>query len=169
MRGTGRRVVEAWTAHVSAQGLEDRDHRSRLSDACCSETSTGQYIIYNIKNGAVWKRASSCEKRLSSTCPDASSSPPPPPQEKRSTTYPKTLPHQISHHQCTYPGIDPIGKTPSINPVYRTTVKDSYPEQASDRALTPSRTRIQGLLSSFFWGIDWFDSWAFGLDYQAIW
>jgi hypothetical protein len=27
----------------------------------------------------------------------------------------------------------------------------------------------QGLLSSFFLGIDWFDSWAFGLDYQALW
>ena len=27
----------------------------------------------------------------------------------------------------------------------------------------------QGLLSSFFLGIDWFDSWAFGLDYQTLW
>jgi hypothetical protein len=27
----------------------------------------------------------------------------------------------------------------------------------------------QSLLSSFFLGIDWFDSWAFGLDYQALW
>jgi hypothetical protein len=27
----------------------------------------------------------------------------------------------------------------------------------------------QDLLSSFFLGIDWFDSWAFGLDYQALW
>jgi hypothetical protein len=27
----------------------------------------------------------------------------------------------------------------------------------------------QGLLSSFFLGIDWFDSWAFELDYQALW
>jgi len=28
---------------------------------------------------------------------------------------------------------------------------------------------LQGLLSSFFLGIDWFDSWAFGLDYQSLW
>ena len=27
----------------------------------------------------------------------------------------------------------------------------------------------QDSLSSFFLGIDWFDSWAFGLDYQALW
>ena len=27
----------------------------------------------------------------------------------------------------------------------------------------------QDLLSSFFLGIDWFDSWAFGLDYQVLW
>ena len=30
-------------------------------------------------------------------------------------------------------------------------------------------THHQDLLSSFFLGIDWFDSWAFGLDYQALW
>jgi hypothetical protein len=30
-------------------------------------------------------------------------------------------------------------------------------------------TCIQVLLSSFFLGIDWFDSWAFGIDYQALW
>jgi hypothetical protein len=41
-----------------------------------------------------------------------------------------------------FPGIDPIGKTPSANPVYRTYVKDSHPKPASDRALTPSRTRL---------------------------
>ncbi len=27
----------------------------------------------------------------------------------------------------------------------------------------------QGLLSSFFLGIDWFDSWVFEFDYQALW
>jgi hypothetical protein len=30
-------------------------------------------------------------------------------KEKPSTTHPKTSPHQISHHQCADPGIDPIG------------------------------------------------------------
>jgi hypothetical protein len=34
---------------MSAQGIEDRGHRSRWSDTCCSETPTAQYIIYNIK------------------------------------------------------------------------------------------------------------------------
>ena len=63
------------------------------------------------------------------------------------STYPKTSPHEISHHQCN-PDIDPIGKTPSINPVNRTTAKDSYPEPASDRALTPSRTRISRPLAT---------------------
>jgi hypothetical protein len=35
--------------------------------------------------------------------------PPPPPQEKTSTSYPKTSPHQISHHQCADPRIDSLG------------------------------------------------------------
>jgi hypothetical protein len=73
--------------------------------------------------------------------------PSPVPPRKKSTTYPKTSPHEIYHHQCTYPGIDPIGKTPSINPVNRTTAKDSYTEPASDHMLTPSRTRFRVLLS----------------------
>ena len=53
MCGLGRRVVESGTAHVSVQVIEDRGHRSRLSVTCCSETSTEQYIIYNI-NRTVW-------------------------------------------------------------------------------------------------------------------
>jgi hypothetical protein len=56
-------------------------------------------------------------------------------------------PHQIFHHQCVVPGIDPIGKPPSENPVYRTHAKDSHPKQASDHTLTPSRTRLSSPLT----------------------
>ncbi len=31
------------------------------------------------------------------------------------------------------------------------------------------RGKLQDSLSSFFLGIDWFDSWAFGFDYQSLW
>jgi hypothetical protein len=68
--------------------------------------------------------------------------PSPVPPRKKSTTHPKMSPHQIFHHQCTVPGIDPIGKPPSVNPVYRTHVKDSHPKPGSEHALTPSRTRL---------------------------
>ncbi len=34
---------------------------------------------------------------------------------------------------------------------------------------TSNLIQHQGSLSSFLGGIDWFDSWAFGLDYQALW
>ena len=71
---------------------------------------------------------------------------PRPPKKKRSTTYPKTPPHQISHHQCTYPVIDPIGKPPSVNPVQWTPAKDPHPEPANDHALTSSRTHISSPL-----------------------
>jgi hypothetical protein len=70
----------------------------------------------------------------------------PAPPRKKSTTHPKTSPHEISHHQCTYPDIDPIDKPPSINPVNWTTANDSYPQLASDRVLTPSRTCISSPL-----------------------
>ena len=41
-------VTERGAADPSLSfGIEDRDHRSRLSGACYSETSTAQYIIYN--------------------------------------------------------------------------------------------------------------------------
>jgi hypothetical protein len=77
----------------------------------------------------------------------SSSSPPPPPQEKKSTTHPKMSPHQIFHHQCAAPGIDPIGKPPSVNPVHRTHAKDSHPKPESDHKLTPSRTRLSSPLA----------------------
>ena len=85
--------------------------------------------------------ASSCEN-ASTVVPWSSSSPPPPPPEKNIHVLPKNVSHQVSHHQCADPRIDPIGKPPSANPVHRTHAKDSHPKLASDRALTPSRTRI---------------------------
>ncbi len=72
----------------------------------------------------------------------ALSLPPPTPQEKKSTTHPKMSPHQIFHHQYVTPGIDPIVKLPSVNPVYRTHGKDSHPKPANYHVLTSSRTRL---------------------------
>ncbi len=89
---------------------------------------------------------SSCEN-ASEVVPWSSSSPPPSPPRKKSTTHPKTSPHQISHHQCADPGIDPIGKPPSVNPVHRTQSKDSHPKPGSDRTLTSSRTLISSPLT----------------------
>ncbi len=75
-----------------------------------------------------------------------SSLPPPPPQEKNQQPTQKMSPHQIFHHQYADPGIDPIGKPPSVNPVHRTHTKDSHPKPTSDHALTPSRTRLSSPL-----------------------
>jgi len=108
------------------------------------KTSTVQYIIYHIKR-TVLRLVSSCENDSAVRTLEFLFPSPVAPR-KKSTTYPKTSPHEISHHQCTYPLIDPIGKLPSINPVHRTTAKDSYPEPASDHALTSSRTRISSPL-----------------------
>ena len=46
----------------------------------------------------------------------ALSLPPPSPQEKNQQPTQKCLPIKLPHHQCAAPGIDPIGKTPSVNP-----------------------------------------------------
>ena len=56
--------AETTTSHVSAQGIEDRRHRSRWSEAWWIETPTVQYIIYNIKNGTVWKHVSPAKTTL---------------------------------------------------------------------------------------------------------
>ena len=89
--------------------------------------------------------ASSCEN-VSAVVTWSSSSTPPPPPEKNIHVLPKNVSHQVSHHQCADPRIDPIVKLPSANPVHRTHGKDSHPKLASDRALTPSRTRISSSL-----------------------
>ena len=89
--------------------------------------------------------ASSCETsshRLCITRPGVPLPLPRPPMKKNIHVLPKNVSHQVSHHQCADPRIDPIGKPPSANPVHRTHAKDSHPKLASDRALTPSRTRI---------------------------
>ena len=89
--------------------------------------------------------ASSCEN-VSAVVTWSSSSTPPSPPEKTSTFYPKTSPLNF-HHQCGDPRIDPIGKPPFANPVHRTHAEDSHPKLGSDRALTPSRTRISSPLA----------------------
>ena len=137
-RSTGCRSLKHHTRLPRVSEDRGTPFRDGLK-TCCSETSTAQHIIYNT-NRAVWS-PSSCEN-FSATRTLELLFPSPVPPRKKINNPPQTSPHQISHHQCTYPGIDPIGKPPSINPVHRTTAKDSYPEPASDRSLTTSRTRI---------------------------
>jgi hypothetical protein len=117
----------------------DLKHRTRLPRAsedrgtpfrdglktCSRESSTTQSIIYNT-NRTIWSPLV-LRKTSQQDASWSSSSNLPSPQEKRSTIYPKTSPHQISHHQCTYPDIDPKGKPPSTNPVQRTPGKGSTP------------------------------------------
>jgi hypothetical protein len=71
------------------------------------------WTICNIKqNGTVWKCTSSID-RPCWPCPDTFSSPPDPPRKKQQLSQ-KMSPHQIFHHQCDTPGIDPIDKSPSV-------------------------------------------------------
>ncbi len=104
---------------------------------CCSETSTAQHIIYNT-NRAVWSPLV-LRKTSHQDAPWSSSSPPPSPQEKDNNPPKDVSPSNLPSPVCD-PGIDPIGKSPSVNPVYRTDAKDSHPKPVSDRTLTPSRT-----------------------------
>ncbi len=74
--------------------------------------------------------------------------PPPHPQEKTSTSYPKTSPHQISHHQCVNPRIDSLDSTHLESKCSGPLHKDSHPKPASDRVLTPSRSHISSPLTT---------------------
>jgi hypothetical protein len=128
------------TSHASTQGV--RGSRTPFRDGlktCCSETSTVQHIIYNI-NRAVWTPPV-LRQPLSKTHPGAPlplSRPP----KKNINNPPKNVSPSNLPSPVRAPGIDPIGKLPSVNPVHRTHAKDSHPKPASDRALTPSRTRL---------------------------
>ena len=126
------------------QGNEERGHLSRRPEAWNSETSTAQYIIYNTYNRAVWNPRR-LRKRLGSRALELLF-PSPDPPKKKTNNPPENASPSTSHHQCA-PGIDPIGKPPSANPVHRTHAQDSHPKPASDRALTPSRTRISSPLA----------------------
>jgi hypothetical protein len=95
---------------MSAQGIEDRGHRSRWSDTYCGETPTDQYIKYNIK-GAVWRLVSSCEN--DSTVRDLEFPLPPlplPPLPKKNHPQPtqNTSPSRLPHHQWADPGTDSL-------------------------------------------------------------
>ncbi len=68
--------------------------------ACSSETSTAQYIIYNIKKwGCLIARVVQRKPTLLNV-PWRFLFPPHPDQKKPSTTYPKRLPIRLPHHQC---------------------------------------------------------------------
>ena len=148
MRGLGRRAVEVEQQPCLPRAIEDRGPPSRCPFACCSETSTAQYIIYNINR--LFGTRIVLRNIVSSSlhyAPWSSSSPPPPPQRRKSTTSPKTSPHQSSHHQCAAAGIDPIGSPHPRIQCSGPLQKDPHPEPASGRALTPSRTRFSSPLA----------------------
>ncbi len=73
-----------------------RGHRSRWSEACSSEISTAQYIIYNIKKWDCLIARVVQRKPTLLTCPGAFSSPPRPAQKKTIQNLPKTPSHQTS-------------------------------------------------------------------------
>ena len=112
VRGRGRQGVETRTAPVSARASRIRRHRSRWSGACSSETSTAQYILYNIKKwGCLIARVVQRKPTLL-TCPGAFSSPPPPRPEKTIHNLPKTPSHQTS----SSPMRCPRGRFPEQSP-----------------------------------------------------
>jgi hypothetical protein len=55
-------------------------------------------------------------------------------------------PAGISHHQCADPRIDSLGSPHLESKCSGPLHKDSHPKPASDRVLTPSRTRISSPL-----------------------
>ena len=119
-----------------------RGHRSRWSEACSSEISTAQYIIYNIKKwGCLIARVVQRKPTLL-TCPDAFSSPPRPAQKKPSTTYPKRPPIRLPHHQCAAPGADSLS-SPHLRMNCADLAEDSCPGRISDHVLAPSRHASQ--------------------------
>ncbi len=67
---------------------------------------------------------------------------PHPPKKQTIHNLPKTSPHQISHHQCDDPGIDPIVSPHPWIQCNGPLQKDPHPEPGSDRVLTSSRTLI---------------------------
>jgi hypothetical protein len=50
-----------------------------------------------------------------------------------------------------------------------TTTLHTLPTLPTSTLLTITFTQAQDMISSFFLGIDWFDYWVLGLDYQNIW
>ena len=98
-------------------------HLSRRPESWNSETSTAQYIIQNIYR-AVWN---SRRPRKTPRQPRPGAPLPlPRPPKKKTNNPPENASPSTSHHQCA-PGIDPISKPPSVNPVQRTPGKGSTP------------------------------------------
>ncbi len=137
-RSTGCRNLNCTRALSRSSRIED-PLRDGLK-ACWSKVPTAQNIIFIIN------RVSSSDRPFW-PCPDSFSSPPVP-GRKTSTSYPKTSPHQISHHQCTDPRIDfldsPHLESKCSGPLY----KDSHPKPSRDRVLTPSRAHISSPLAT---------------------
>ncbi len=120
IRQLGRRVLTG--EHLTRLPRASEDRGTPLRDdlkTCCSETSTDQYIIYNIKMGL-----------FESVCRPAKTTP-------SNLPSPVYLSRHRSHGQA---------------PIYKSSVSDYCkgsipgPEPASDRSLTPSRTRLSSPL-----------------------
>ena len=76
----GRRVVEARTAHVSAQGIEDRGHRSRWPFAWLQRNF--HCAIYNININTGCLELASSAKTSQQSCPGVPLPLPRPPKKK---------------------------------------------------------------------------------------
>ena len=94
----GRRVVEARTAHVSVQGIEDRGHRSRWPFAWLQRNFHCAIYNININTKGCLELASSA-KTSRQSCPGVPLPLPRPPKKKIHNPS-KMPPHQISHHPC---------------------------------------------------------------------
>ena len=149
LRGLGRRAVEVEQQTFLPRAIEDQGPLSQWTEDMLQRNFHCPTYNINIHTGLFGTRIVLRNIVSSSLhyAPWSSSSPPPPPPEKNIHVLPKNVSHQVSHHQCADPRIDPIGKPPSANPVHRTHAQDSHPKPASDRALTPSRTRISSPLA----------------------
>jgi hypothetical protein len=105
----------------------------------CSETSTVQHIIYNIKTGLFGTRVV-LRKRLDSRALEFLFPSPAPPRKNihnpPKNVSPSNFPSPVR------PGIDSMGSPHPRTQVHRTHAKDSHPKPASERAPDPSGTRI---------------------------
>jgi hypothetical protein len=124
-----------------------RGHRSRWSEACSSETSTAQYIIYNIKKWGCLIELVVQRKPTLLTCPDAFSSPPPPRPEKTIHNLPKTPSHQTSSSPMRCPRDRFPEQSPSTNEP-RGPRRGFVPGTNKRSRVSTVKTRISSLLPS---------------------
>jgi hypothetical protein len=110
---------------VSVQGIEDRGHRLKT---CSSETSTPQYIIYNIKKWVCLIAHVVQRKPTLLNASDLTLSLPPPDPTRKKHPQPtqNDFPSRLPHHQCPDPGADSLS-SPHLRMNYADLAEDSYP------------------------------------------